>query len=124
MRDIREITEPYSNRIELVYVRFPNESLPLTSCCAGDIVYVFVGGELTVCPYLVFAARSPNSRHNPDEFIVGNVLASGEIAAMLDAFDFSMVVTILDAIQRADTAHLNPGAEWDALQQWLRLDKE
>lgn len=88
MRDIREITEPYSDRIELVYVRFPNESLPLTSCGAGDIVYVFVGGELTICPYLVFAARSPNSRHNPDEFIVGNMLASGEIAAMLDAFDF------------------------------------
>ena len=46
-------------------------------------------GEVTVCPYLVFAARTPQSRHDPCEFIVGNIFADADIAARLDNFNFA-----------------------------------
>ena len=56
---------------------------------AGTIIYVFTPGEVTVCPYLVFAARTPQSRHDPAEFIVGNIFADADIAARLDNFNFA-----------------------------------
>jgi radical SAM protein with 4Fe4S-binding SPASM domain len=59
---------------------------PLAGCEAGTIIYVFTPGEVTVCPYLVFAARSPHSRHDPAEFVVGNVFTDPDIAARLDAY--------------------------------------
>jgi radical SAM protein with 4Fe4S-binding SPASM domain len=37
---------------------------------------------------LVFAARTPQSRHAPEEFIVGNILTDPDIAARLDAYHF------------------------------------
>ena len=37
---------------------------------------------------LVFAARTPQSRHDPGEFIVGNVFTDTDIAARLDAYRF------------------------------------
>lgn len=49
----------------------------------------FTPGEVTVCPYLVFAARTPQSRHDPAEFIVGNIFADADIAARLDNFNFA-----------------------------------
>jgi radical SAM protein with 4Fe4S-binding SPASM domain len=45
-------------------------------------------GEVTVCPYLVFAARTPQSEHDPAEFIVGNIFTDPDIADRLDAYDF------------------------------------
>lgn len=60
--------------LEIMYVRFPNENkLPLSGCEAGNIFYVFTSGDVAICPYLVFAAKSPQSLHNPNEFIVGNM---------------------------------------------------
>ena len=35
-----------------------------------------------MCPYLVFAARTPQSWHDPAEFIVGNIFADPDIAAL------------------------------------------
>jgi radical SAM protein with 4Fe4S-binding SPASM domain len=72
--------------LELVRIRFPNEDRPLSGCEAGTILYVFAGGELTVCPYLVFAARTARSRHQPEEFIVGNVFQDPDIARRLEAY--------------------------------------
>jgi radical SAM protein with 4Fe4S-binding SPASM domain len=89
MNKIREITSQYSDRVELVYIRFPNDSLPLSSCEAGNIIYVFVHGELTVCPYIVFAAKTPNSKHRPEEFFVGNILHDTDIAQQLDNYKFN-----------------------------------
>jgi len=89
MRRIKEITSPFSGRIQVVYIRFPNDQkLPLISCETGNIIYVFVHGELTVCPYLVFAARTPQSLYNPEEFIVGNIFKDADIIEKLDAYKF------------------------------------
>jgi radical SAM protein with 4Fe4S-binding SPASM domain len=89
MRKIKEIIKPFRDRIEIVDIRFPNEQkLPLSSCEAGNIIYVFTHGEVTVCPYLIFAARTPQSKHKPSEFIVGNILKDANISKKLDEYDF------------------------------------
>jgi radical SAM protein with 4Fe4S-binding SPASM domain len=38
---------------------------------------------------LVFAARTPRSRHDPGEFIVGNIFTDPDIAYRLDAYKFA-----------------------------------
>ena len=53
-----------SPETEAVFVRFPGNAGPLAPCIAGDVIYVFVDGNATVCPYLVFATRNPGSRHS------------------------------------------------------------
>lgn len=73
---------------EAVFIRFPNAARPLTSCIAGDILYVFVDGDVTVCPYLVFATENPGAKHGRSEFIVGNLFVD-DIAARLDAYNFA-----------------------------------
>jgi radical SAM protein with 4Fe4S-binding SPASM domain len=73
---------------EPVFIRFPNDSQPLSSCIAGDIMYVFVNGDVTVCPYLVFATENPGAKHGRDEFIVGNLFEDTDIAAKLDGYKF------------------------------------
>lgn len=89
MRKIKEVIQPYSDKVEIVDIRFPNEQkLPLSSCEAGNIIYVFTHGEVTVCPYLIFAARTPQSKHKPSEFIVGNILKDFDISKKLDKYDF------------------------------------
>lgn len=90
MRRIRDLTSPFSGPgLQVVHIRFPNAgSLPLAGCEAGNIVYVFTGGEVAVCPYLVFAARTPRSRHDPGEFIVGNIFTDPAISDLLDAYHF------------------------------------
>lgn len=77
------------NGPEAVFIRFPNTSRPLTSCIAGDLFYVFVNGEVTVCPYLVFATENPGAQHNRAEFIVGNLFDDDDIAERLDRYDFA-----------------------------------
>jgi radical SAM protein with 4Fe4S-binding SPASM domain len=87
MRQIASTTSSFTDIIEIVYIRFPNErKLPLAGCEAGTIIYVFTRGELTVCPYLVFAARTPQSKHRAEEFIVGNIFRDADIAARLDTY--------------------------------------
>ena len=77
MRHIYELAvPPDGSNLDIVYIRFPNTGgTPLAGCQAGTIIYVFTPGEVAVCPYLVFAARTPQSQHDPDEFIVGNIFA-------------------------------------------------
>lgn len=71
---IKEVTEPFQEKIEVVYVRFPNErKLPR---------------EVTICPYLIFAARIPRSKHKPEEFIVGNIFEDVDISNKLNAYNF------------------------------------
>jgi radical SAM protein with 4Fe4S-binding SPASM domain len=87
MRALEADTAEYEDEeLELVRIRFPNEDRPLSSCEAGTILYVFASGEVTVCPYLVFAARAPRSRHDASEFIVGNAFEHTDIASRLDAY--------------------------------------
>lgn len=75
------------SQLELVPIRFPNRDRPLAHCVAGDIVYVFTKGAVAVCPYLVFAARTPRSRYGDDAFLIGNILED-EISEALDDYVF------------------------------------
>lgn len=87
MTRIHELTAPCADdQLETVHIRFPNTDKPLAGCEAGTIIYVFARGEVTVCPYLVFAADTPHSQHQRDEFIVGNILTDPDIADRLDAY--------------------------------------
>ncbi|WP_431434101.1 radical SAM protein [Actinophytocola sp.] len=90
MQHIYELTAPFeTDDLDIAHIRFPNTAgRPLAGCEAGTIIYVFTPGEVTVCPYLVFAARTPISRHDPAEFIVGNIFTDADIAARLDAYRF------------------------------------
>jgi radical SAM protein with 4Fe4S-binding SPASM domain len=88
MQAIRAATERFRERgLDLVHIRFPNEDKPLSGCDIGRLIYVFADGQLAVCPYVVFAARTPQSRHRDTEFLVGNIL-QGDVAFALDAYDF------------------------------------
>lgn len=80
-------TTAAQGELEIVPIRFPNETKPLAPCIAGDIVYVFADGAVAVCPYLVFAARTAASKYSDSEFIVGNILET-DIAAALDNYHF------------------------------------
>ncbi|MET9322025.1 radical SAM protein [Streptomyces sp. NPDC003038] len=90
MHYIRDLTLPFAEDqdLDVVHIRFPNQDKPLAGCEAGTIIYVFTRGELAVCPYLVFAARTRVSRHPDTDFIVGNVWTDTDIAARLDAYKF------------------------------------
>ncbi|MEU4683874.1 radical SAM protein [Streptomyces xinghaiensis] len=97
MRHIQQLTMPFADEdLELVHIRFPNDSKPLAGCEAGTIIYVFTKGEVTVCPYLVFAARTRASRHPDTDFIVGNVWTDDDIAARLDGYRFHERWTVGD----------------------------
>lgn len=89
MRHVYEMTAPFDgDGLDMVHIRFPNDDKPLAGCEAGTIIYVFTPGEVTVCPYLVFAARTPQSQHTDTEFIVGNIYSDPDIADRLDAYKF------------------------------------
>lgn len=89
MQQIYDLTHPFAGPdLEVVHIRFPNTTRPLAPCEAGNIIYVFVRGEVTVCPYLVFAAKTPLSKHDPGEFIAGNIFADEDFAARLDDYRF------------------------------------
>lgn len=87
MSQIRKETEGFD--VDTVHIRFPNDDAkPLAGCDAGKLIYVFASGEVAVCPYLVFAARTPASEHKDDEFLAGNIL-QGDVAEQLNGFDMS-----------------------------------
>lgn len=87
LRNIAKLTEPFAGAdLDVVKIRFPNDDAPLSGCEAGTIIYIFATGEVTVCPYLVFAARTPASQHSPEDFIVGNILKHQDIARRLDEY--------------------------------------
>ncbi|ANN21838.1 hypothetical protein SD37_17390 [Amycolatopsis orientalis] len=90
MQEIFELTAPFDGPdLDIAHIRFPNaEQKPLSGCEAGTIIYVFTPGEVTVCPYLVFAARTPISRHPDTDFIVGNIFTDRDIAERLDNYAF------------------------------------
>jgi len=88
LQSIRKMTQKYSERIQLVYIRFPNNDLPLGYCEAGNIFYIFVNGNVTICAYLDFAANTPMSQYNPKEFIIGNILQDPDLSQKLDAYRF------------------------------------
>jgi radical SAM protein with 4Fe4S-binding SPASM domain len=86
MLDIVRLTrEVVGDTVEVVPIRIPerDQDLPLAPCIAGDVIYVFADGDVALCPYLVFAARTLQSNYADTEFIVGNILRGG-ISSALD----------------------------------------
>lgn len=75
MNELRRELQAYSDgQVELVFIRFPNiDNKPLGKCHAGDVFYIFTNGEVTFCPYMVFAAKDKISQYDYKELIVGNV---------------------------------------------------
>lgn len=95
MRAIALDTAPAEFEVELVRVRFPNDKgRPLSACEAGRILYVFADGSLTICPYLIFAARTPGSQHDPREFLVGNAFDDPDIALHVDQYPLARRVAL------------------------------
>jgi radical SAM protein with 4Fe4S-binding SPASM domain len=89
MRAIRHVTERFRDQgIDVVHIRFPNDDKPLAGCDAGKLIYVFADGLTAVCPYLVFAARTPGSPYPDSDFLVGNIL-DDEIGFALDGYDLA-----------------------------------
>jgi radical SAM protein with 4Fe4S-binding SPASM domain len=83
---LRTARDEAGQDVEIVPIRFPNtQGAPLAPCIAGDIIYVFTDGAVAVCPYLVFAARSPASRYPDTEFLVANILEE-DISEALDRY--------------------------------------
>lgn len=93
MAKIQELTSTFQSELDVVHIRFPNKSLPLGSCHAGNIIYIFTNGDLTVCPYLVFATEASSSRHKKEEFIVGNIFMDPLIHEALDSYKLSDIYT-------------------------------
>lgn len=88
MRAIRAVTQRFADQLDLVQIRFPNDDTkPLGGCDAGKLIYVYSDGQVAVCPYLVFAARTAVSQYADSEFLVGNILHD-EVATPLDGYDF------------------------------------
>lgn len=74
MRAIHVITERFRERgLDLTHIWFPNDDKPLGGCDIGKLIYVFADGQLAVCPYIVFAARTPQSKYPDTEFPVANI---------------------------------------------------
>ncbi|MEU5874182.1 radical SAM protein [Glycomyces sp. NPDC047369] len=91
MKAIAAVTARFDGAdMQTVHIRFPNaDEKPLGGCDAGTIVYVFTGGQVAVCPYLVFAARNPASRYADSEFTVGNIFGTDlDLNAALEAYRF------------------------------------
>ena len=74
MRAVPAVTARFADQLDVVRIRFPNDDLPLGGCDSGRLVYVFTGRQAVVCPYLVFAARTPASQCADTEFLAGNIL--------------------------------------------------
>ncbi len=75
MNELRRELQSYSDeKVELVFIRFPNtDNKPLGRCYAGDIFYIFTNGDVTFCPYMVFAAKDKISKYDYKDFIIANV---------------------------------------------------
>lgn len=95
MTAILALTDRFRDRLDVVDIRFPNTDRPLAGCDAGRIIYVFADGQTALCPYLVFAARTPQSRHEDSEFLAGNILTD-DIATALDHYDYRGLRTMGD----------------------------
>jgi len=91
MRGIVQDTAPRAAAgLEILHVRFPAGARPEnhapSRCSAGRLVMVLPDGTTSVCPYLVYAARTPGSRYSAAQFTAGNILRE-EVAAALDRIE-------------------------------------
>lgn len=75
-----------SEDFEVVYIRFPNtERKAIGDCPLGTVPYIFCNGDITVCPYMVFAASS-SELYKESDFLVGNIFKGSDIAAEVNNY--------------------------------------
>jgi radical SAM protein with 4Fe4S-binding SPASM domain len=92
MVQIMKRTQQYSSQIDVVYIRFPNFKFqPLSACEAGRIFYIFANGEVTICPYLVFAAKNEGSFYNYNNFIIGNIFCHNNLSERINDYNFDFI---------------------------------
>lgn len=96
MNEIREMLNthlsnlPNNNSFRLVFIRFPDcERKGNAPCSAGLIPYVFINGDIAICPYMVFAAENPCNNYLRSDFIVGNIFEEGSITEKIQAYQSS-----------------------------------
>lgn len=87
LKTLSTYIEEMSDSMEVIKIRFPNNKKPLLKCEASNIIYIFCNGDVTVCPYLMFAAKSQVSKHKPEDFIIGNVYSSNNLKMKLDKYN-------------------------------------
>lgn len=69
-----------NDSFHIVYIRFPNYECGASApCTAGLIPYIFTNGDIAICPYMVFAAESPDNSYSVSDYIVGNLFDDGNI---------------------------------------------
>lgn len=75
LQKIREITNDLSDdKFEVVYIRFPEKGKHIGDCPLGRVLYVFVNGDVAICPYIAFASNDRDSKYKYKDFIVTNIL--------------------------------------------------
>lgn len=91
LNEIRRKTKPLiSNEFDVTYIRFPNtESLPLSHCPLGEVMYIFTNGDMVICPYVAFATKDINDKEYA-KYVLGNLLERGnedmKLEEKLDTF--------------------------------------
>jgi radical SAM protein with 4Fe4S-binding SPASM domain len=83
-----QLSKKSESSTEAVFIRFPNDAQPISNCIAGEVLYVFVDGSTTVCPYLVFATDNPGSRYTRSDFIVANLFDDDDFADLVNQYNF------------------------------------
>lgn len=64
-----------TNKFQIVFIRINKYTLS-KECevdCNCEIPYVFIDGSVGVCPYLIFATSSKDSKYIPEKFLYGNI---------------------------------------------------
>lgn len=75
-----ELSGVQQPNFEVVPIRFPNsDGLPLGTCRAEQFLYVFANGDLSICPYLAFAARDNLGATEANKYILGNLLSGNSL---------------------------------------------
>ena len=79
-----------NNSFRLIFIRFPDyEGKGNAPCPAGLIPYVFINGDIAICPYMVFAAENLDNNYSRSDFIVGNIFEEGSIAEKIQSYQSS-----------------------------------
>lgn len=64
-----------SNDFKIVFIRIPKCKIDKSyiSECNFEIPYIFLNGDVAVCPYMIFATSSEISKYKSEKFLYGNI---------------------------------------------------
>lgn len=109
MQRIIDNTTCFSDEnFEVVYIRFPNNGRKLSQCVAGRVLYMFTNGNITICPYLVFASKNKISKYDPEQFMIGNISNIRDLDLALSQYKLPMskhVVSLCDECPIIECGH-------------------